>query len=830
VVISNSFPDIYKIIIFVLMHRRSLLVWIAAFFITHLHAQVVINEVCTYNGSVALDEDGDAEDWLELYNTGPSPVSLNNYSLRSSQAGALEWQLPNVTIASQGYILVFISGKDRSAPVLHTSFKLSHQDESIILTDPSGAIASSLQIPFLQLDHSFGRYPDGSATLSYFTTPSAGSTNNTSPSYPGYTSKVIISVPQGFYTSGRLVSLSTSNTGASIRWTTDGSQPSISSSLYTQPIWIAGTTVLRAKAFENGKLPSATETRTFILDQTKLPVFSIATDPGNFFSQDSGIYVSGPNASPNYPYYGSNFWQPWERPIHLQYFDEKGKLRLEQDMGVQINGGSSSRSKPMKALRLVPREKYGDADISYRFFNDKNISNFKSLVLRNASGDFSKLHFRDGYVHSLVLDKKIDVDVLDYKPAVVYINGAYWGIHNIRERVSKDYLVENYHIDGNNVDILEEDTTIIEGDYTAFDAMEAFILNNDMSIAANFDSAAAMIDTKSLCDYFITETFFTNIDWPYNNLKYWRERKAGSKWRYILLDLDITMNNNAWAPASSTYLGAILGPFGDNNRHVQLFKRLLQNEEFHNYFINRYADLVNTAYSTPSLLAHFEKISGAIRDEMPRHMQRWWTPYSAWTDEADNLALPYLEQRPQYALDDVRDTFHLVKQVQLSLEAWPPEGGQIKLNTITPALPFTGTYFDGVPVSVTAIPSPGYKFQYWRSGNISSSSASSPSLVFNPDTNDVLTAYFVPADENNIMVVYPDPVDDYGQIRLVLNEDQAGSIEITDVQGRIIFKATQSFIQGVNFLNVPSQKLQKGIYLVRFSGTIETTYTKFVKQ
>ncbi|TND08689.1 MAG: hypothetical protein FD123_1905 [Bacteroidetes bacterium] len=799
-----------------------------------LFSQVVLNEFCSANRGLIPDFSGDRTDWLEIYNPGTSAVSLSGYSLSDDPQIQQQWVFQGGTIPAQGYLIVFLSGKNLQAPEFHTGFKLSSEGEEITLRDAAGNIVDQLDVEEMHANDSWGRQPDGAANYFFFDIPTPGASNNSSAAWSGYLEKVRLNPAPGFYSQPVLLSISSSDPNIEIRYTLNGSEPGPASALYTAPVWISWHTAIRARAFPTigNELPSQTVTGTYFINlDSRLPVISIIADSLHLFSNDSGLFMPGPNASPNYPYYGANFWQDWEYPAHIEYYNANRQFRFRQELGMQINGGSASRSKPMKALRLIARDKYGDDDIDQQFFPQKNISSFKLIVLRNASGDFCKVHFRDAYVHDLLLKGGLDVDVLAYQPAVALVNGTYWGVYNIRERVSKYYLEENYGINGDSVDILEEDTLIVQGDYTQFNAMKNFILSNDMSVNALYDSAAGMMDISSLCDYYITETYFSNIDWPYNNIKFWKQTSPGHKWRYILLDLDITLGNFGWAPYDMDVLGRILGPYGDNNQHVQILKALLANTGFRHYFINRYADLVNTLFSTPSMLEHLAALRDNISTDMQYHMPRWGYSYSDWENEMNNIAVPYIENRPGYAMNFVRDTFHLAKKTELTLDVWPPGAGEIRINTIQPGpLPWRGTYFDGVPVTLTAVPGPGHEFEYWRSEKIIVQPDENVSVTFNPDTADVITAYFSPRDNTSDVIIFPNPVPGDAQAGFRADAGETAVAEISDALGRIVFTSPGIICTaGFNMIELPAAGLRNGIYFLQIVTESKKVNTRFVK-
>ncbi len=779
-------------------------------------AQVVINEVCSYNGTVLEDEDGDEPDWIELYNQGPAAVNLFNYAL---QAGNSEpWILPQFTMLPQEFIIIYASGKTRTLPNLHASFKLSKEGETLTLFNTSGVIADVVSVVPLQLDHSYGRKPDGSASgLGIFNVPSPGNSNQSAVAYTGYVQDPVFSKPAGFYNGQCLLEISTGN-NATIRYTTDGSLPTQASDLYNGSISISSTTVIRASAFSNNsdELPSQIISNTYFLNyNSELPVFSISTNPEYFWDWNTGIYVSGPNASPVYPYYGANFWQDWEIPAHIEFFDEKGARKIAQHSGVSIHGGSSNRSKPMKSLRLSNKSKFGGGDFNYRFFDEKNLDKFKIIVLRNSSGDFNKTHFRDGCLHQLMMNNT-NIDLDGYQPSVVFLNGIYYGVHNIRERISKYYLEENYGVDGENVDLLEEDSLVIEGSFTAFNAMHDFITTNNMAVAGNFNAASGLIDTESLCDYYIAETFLSNIDWPYNNIKFWRVREAGAKWRYILIDLDIALGNNGWAPADFDILGRIMGPYGDNNRHVQIFRGMLQNQTFREYFINRYADLVNTLFSTENMEQHILDTRDALEDEMPLHFNKWGNDMAGWDQEIFQVVMPHLYDRPAFAMEQVKNVFNLEEIVSVELDVWPPAAGKVTINTITPGpLPWKGNYFDGNPVTISVVPNPGFKFMKWVSESIPLNNDRTMVIKVNPEINNRFTAWFNNSSQPDQLMVYPNPSNGNFLFGFLSESNDPGTIEIINATGqRVYFRKALPLNAGINKIEMKVSTLTSGVYML----------------
>lgn len=792
-------------------------------------AQVIINEVCSYNGGLILDENGNESDWIEFYNAGSTPADLHNYYLIS--ADRTEWYFPQITLLPQQFLLVFASGEDRTEPLLHSNFKLSKDGETLTLFTASGAVADIMILPKLHLNHSAGSTTDGSQLKGIFKDPTPGTSNQNASVFTGYVSKPIFSKPPGFYNGPCILEL-TGTPGGIIHFTTDGSKPDELSPVYASPFVLAATTVLRAITISNVsiELPSEIVTNSYFINyETTLPLFSISTAPANLWDWNTGIYVSGPNASPNYPYYGANFWQDWEILAQIEFYDENGERQINQQAGVKINGGSSNRSKPMKSLRLTNKSEYGTTGFKYSFFEEKAIDDFKIIVLRNSSGDFNKTHFRDGSLHKLMIGKT-DIDLSAYKPSAVFLNGIYHGVHNIREKISKHYLAENYGIDVDNIDLLEEDSLVIEGDFSAFNSMHTFITTNDMSDQDKFSVAAELIDTRSLCDYYIAETFLSNIDWPYNNLKLWRVKEPVSKFRYILIDLDIALGNNGWAPADYDILGRIMGTYGDNNRHVQIFRSLLKNNAFREYYINRYADLVNTLFSSQNMEDHINKVRNVLYPEMPLHFNKWGNDMAGWDNEIYNVVMPHIYDRPAFAMEQVRQVFDLYGIVSVELDVWPADAGAIHINTITPGpLPWKGNYFNGNPVTITVEPKPGFTFVKWVSDKIAITDAASKMLQINPVTDNRFTAFFSSSSGDDALMIYPNPVKENLHLGCVFDNNSKGRIEIKDAPGKtVLYQDNLELHNGINELDVDIHKLTPGAYMLFLTSEEGTKTAKFM--
>lgn len=635
-----------------------------------------------------------------------------------------------------------------SGVYLHTNFAIKAGGETIVLSNSSGTIVDQIAVPALEADNTYGRYPNGGTTWSLLATGTPGASNSSGLPFSGYVNDVVgFSLPAGFYSGSQSLSLSTSGTGCTIRYTTDGSKPSSSSTSYSSPISISSNRVVRAGCFRSGYRTRYIESNSyFINDDPSLPVVSISTHSGNFFSTDSGIYVKGPNAESQPPYYGANYWQDWEREVHVEYFESNGGQGFEQDLGVKIFGGWS-RAQSMKTLRLLARDAYGPSKINYKLFKDKNITSFDQVILRSSGNDFNYTHMRDAINHKALVNPNkrhgivSHMDFQAYQPVIVFINGEYWGVHNMRERISKHHAAENHGLDDDDIDFLEMEAVIQNGSNEHFLQLVNFIEDNDMTSTANFETVKQMLDIENYVDYFVAQTFHTNWDFPHNNIKYWRNRNGG-KWRFSYYDTDFGYGLFDFNSASSDELSRII----DDTRsfHSSVFKKLLTNTEFKNYFVNRYADLLNTTYKSSNLQAVVDELKAGINSEMSRHFGRWpdnANSVAGWESNITGVR-SFIDSRPGYARGHINSRFNLSGQVDVTVDVAPAGAGKVKISTVIPdSYPWTGIYFDGVPVVITAQANDGYVFSNWSG----LSSSTDVSILRNISTDGTITANFTPS-------------------------------------------------------------------------------------
>lgn len=509
---------------------------------------------------------------------------------------------------------------------------------------------------------------------------------------PSSDGDVIFSKPSGFYDGSVTVALSTLDSNGTIYYTLDGSEPSLNSYsitlagiaddypeyvfppanydggiLYTSPIEITQTTLIRARVYRNGNFHGGDCYNTYFIDYSQtLPVFSLAIEPRDLYDKVTGIYVKGgADSNPDnvyYPKYASgftgyeNYLQDWEKDLHIEYFDEDNNMGFEMNAGVKIFGGWSRHNNKQQSLAIFARSKYGLSYIPYDFFGLTNnagasINSFSSIILRNSGDDWHRTMFRDGFLQTIM--EGLDVDKQAYRPAIVFLNGKYWGIHNIREKVNEDYLAHHYdYVDPDEVDILESyDSDIVEGDDEDFLEVLTFIVNNRPIDDFEYEYIKTRIDIHSFIDYCIANTYINNTDWPFSNNKYWRPRTESGKWRWIVYDTDGAFGGSAGNVATNDSIADLKSEDGDldtGTHTATIFTALSENSTFQGEFRERYLYLLSTNFETANMQNIFNQLLGEIADEIGLPA----APY--------NAPGPHNEQWPDSCWDfpNTRDSFY----------------------------------------------------------------------------------------------------------------------------------------------------------------------------
>lgn len=793
---------------------------------------LVINEVMSDNVSALADGDGQFWDWVEIYNPNDDAVDLEGFALSDDEAMPGKWRFPAVQIQPHAVRLVFASDLNRTnaSEPLHLNFKLKAAGETLVLSDAGLRPLDRLQVPALAPDQSTGRMPDGGPDFVVYTRTEAtpGSANLVIPAGPVVPPPTFS--PDGGFSGGPVsVQLAAADSSHVIRYTLDGSAPTPQSPAYASPLDLSKTTVVRAVAITPQGTRSAVESRTFLIGVNHgLPILSLATAPTNMAFRDGYLYGMGPSVLSsqnqvlqNYPYSGSYAWQNREVEVAAEFFETNRVVGFRQRAGMKIFGGWGSRGYPQKSLALFARRSYGAGTFDHRLFPDIGVDKFESFILRNSGNDNQGTHqtpprppitefgptlsygsyfvngtftlLRDAMMQRLLRDT--DLDTQAYRPAVVYLNGDYWGIYSLREKMSEDYVLAHHDRAPGSVDLIEGYGTVNAGNSTVYSQMRNFLSAQSMANTSNYAYVAEnYLDIDNTIDYHLAVIYFQNFD--IGNIKCWRPRAARGRFRWMVYDQDYGFG--LWPAA--VYEAAMARDYADYRNMFRfytagtgtstawpnaggrtlLLRSLLANPGFKEQFIRRCADLLNGPFREATVEQTIQEMAAVIRPEIAAHLQRWsWSeltrrgfgvphkaeyqPFNQATWETNlTVVSAFGRSRPARLRQDALQHFQLAGGLgTVHVQVEPAGAGRVQLNSLTlDQFPWSGIYFVDIANTLRPIPNPGYRFAGWQTG---SGLSNSFTLSFRVprDTTNVIQAVFAPA-----------PPDPGGDSDLVITEFQ----------------------------------------------------------
>jgi hypothetical protein len=574
----------------------------------------------------------------------------------------------------------------------------------------------------------------------------------------------------GYYTEEFLLTLSTENPDLEIYYTLDGSNPEIehvsspksdyqTTYLYTEPIpvgsrvgeenvysmvqtayqvrsWLPDWsppkgevfkgTVFRAIAYDPERdLQSNVLTQTYFVDEdifdrySTLPVISLVGDYDVLFDPEEGIYITDIG---RYPF----LYNDSKVPANLEFFESDGSLGFEGRYEISLHGATSWAS-PQKGLHVFADPwSSGEQGIHYPIFKDSeskanNLEEFQRFILRAwGSARNWPVFFADAYNQTLMAQS--DQDIQDYQPVIVFINGEYWGLHEIREANKNSWYYQAHYYDGDDVqfDLLEyrnliDGLVVDEGDSDRWDDLMRYIAEANLGESASYAYVSSQIDIANFIDYVIHCVYTGKVDWPGQNESMWRPGSVDGKWRWTQFDMD--QGFGMGAGPETDVLAKILS---DGNRPHYLFNQLLNNQDFKNQFINRFADLMNTYFLTEVERQHFHTMVAELDPYIPEYQDRWQLNYD-WEDNKQ-FALDLINRRWDIRREQIIKNFDLSGSSEITLLADVSMGSIVINNMVIdenlPGVPnperWTGMYFHDVPINIQVMPLPGYRFLKWE--------------------------------------------------------------------------------------------------------------------
>ena len=669
---------------------------------------VVINEIMPANISYLLDGTYNYNGWVELYNTSDNSINLAGYSITDEYDQPRKFVLPdNVgSIAAGEYKIIFFDNNDLDPN--NVNFKLDCDGASLYLFSKEKKLLSSVEYGYSYPETSYARKNDGVVGWATCITPTPGKSNNNSEFSVKRAVKPRTNIAPGIYSGNLIITLECDE--GSIRYTTDGSEPNMRSKVWRNNLMINSTTVIRARVYKKGCIPSEILTCTYIIDDKRifdLPVISIVTDPDNLWDDSIGIYCQGTNGvSGNGISYAVNWNRDWRRPCNVEIFNNPHNKYITQQCDISIGGGWS-RSYPEKSLELNAEKKYeGRNSFDVRLFAQKPYYRFKSLNLRNSGNDFYRSMFCDAMQQTLY-SGAVDVDYLAYQPAVHYINGEYYGIINIRERSNHHYVYSNRGYEKENLDFIynsASDNKIL-GDKVALEELLRLVAE-DNHTESHFDKICNIIDLDEYINYVIIESFSGNNDWMSNNVKFYRSRDEG-RFRWILFDLDAgfsNLNYNQFTATDRSGLSNINAYTGE------IFQGLKDNPYFREKFIDHATAIIGGIMREERFNNVIDSIAALLTEEIVFHRKRWGQSY-----DIASYSMSYKQfakSRRQIYFSQLAEYFSLGKPVKVRIE--PTVKTALYINGVeVPTGVFAG-YMNKERNYTLSVDVPyGYKFKEW---------------------------------------------------------------------------------------------------------------------
>ena len=585
---------------------------------------VYISEFGGSTGSVASD-------WVEIYNSTGSAVSLAGYGLSNNPKNPAKWVFPDISIEPGEYLLLYATGSADKAQKknLKLNFCISSTGEALFFFDPNGKLIDKLSAGRMRSGQSYGR--DGSDNRFYYAEPTPGAQNGKG--YEGITQLPAFSVTPGIYDNAVTVAI-TAGEGETIRYTTDCTTPNASSEVYSGELSISKNSVIRAAAFRDGYLSGDVATATYLFRSDgvnhALPVVTLVTDPDNLWNSKTGIYATGDQFDPDAASYAdtlksATYYQAkfateeqvdtiWEKPAAFSLFDDNGKQVFTQNVGIRI-AGSFGRGRAQKGFNVIARKEYGKGSMEYPFFENRPYTEYKAVVLRAGAQDQNRSKIRDELASGLLEGTDINILYQAYRPTVLYLNGEYWGVYFMKEKRNRFFVAQHENTE-NNVDLAigKGFKQRSYGDNSDWVSLYEYATSHDLSSADAYNYVAERMDVDSFRDYMIAEIYNGNTD-TYNFQYY---RLKGGKWKFIFYDF-------CWgfqSPGHET-LAFRMGKTPSDVCSAKLFAAMLQNKGWRDSFCRRFGELLNTAFAPERVSALIDELYGYVEPEIKREREKF---------------------------------------------------------------------------------------------------------------------------------------------------------------------------------------------------------------
>lgn len=590
------------------------------------------------------------ENWVELKNVSDEEIDLSEYRLSKKLGKKKEgWILPSRKLKPGEFITLQLAGRKKN-PYNSMQAPIKPGDSETVVLSKGGKFVDGVCSKMTPIGCSIGR-AKGKKGFFYYSKPTKNAENGSDGR------RFIAAEPEfdkkpGLYSKSDTLCLRLKNRNQTVHYTLDGRVPTTSSPVIKDSLVITRGTVVRTFAEgDSVNLRSNVATATYLpgVEHT-IPVVNIAVNRSDLYDYNTGIYADGPGYGEEWPHKDANFWKDWTKDAHVELFD--GKEGISTDCGLRIFGGYS-RNEEKKSFRLKFRGAYGDPKVEYDFFGTGEPISLKDLVLRSGSQDYNRCMIRDEFFTSLMKKESPTLLVQQYRPVALYINGEYFGLYYMREKIDKNFVARKLDTPNDSINIIMSKGYNEEGTKTAYNELIKYVQTHDMTNKANYDHVKNLVDLQGLIDYKLGEIYSGNTD--VGNIRYVRSTAPGSdrKWHFVFYDLDASWVG--YKPSAEYYL-SMGGSAADANvtHHNILINKLLSNKEFRALFLERLSHHLTNTFSTENATAVFDELVEQIKPEMKLNCERWPTlSYEQWEKNIADFRKKFAD-KPQVMLNDLR--------------------------------------------------------------------------------------------------------------------------------------------------------------------------------
>jgi len=649
-----------------------------------------INEVMSKNYSDFVDADGDDSDWIELYNASNEGIYLGDFFLSDEENDLEKWVLPDQTLAQGAYLVLFANG-DPELDAFSTNFSISSAGETIYLSNNLGV--ESLDVPELLANESYGLNEAGEYVV--YSSASPGADN----SLGAEEFRIEFSHNAGFYDEQFFLSLSAKDPSIEIRYTLDGNDPSVEASLYNgalamtsregdpnvhsanimHPVNDAVPTtevqkcnIVSAQAYRDGEAIGKVYRQSIFVDDAgvnrySLPVVSIISEPDNFFDPEFGMMVPGTAGFENLA--EANYWNDWEDPAHIELFLE-GSLAYASNIGVKIHGGGS-RVASQKSLKIFTQKSFGQKKFEFPFFQNTERKKWDDLVLKSIVARANLCGFNDELVYDITnTDSEWNVEGSAYEFVVLFIDGEYWGIYSLREKLNVDFITKYHDIEEESLDFMRNvsihNQNVLHGDTLGYGQLTNQMKELDMSDPTSVDFIESQIDLENFLDYFIIETYGNNWDWITHNMLFFKDRNDPEfRWTFRVWDMDFAFHQAnkvmllKLLNLDDEYQDVFIEPWDSDLAF--LFRKIFESPIMRQRLLDRYKHHLENTLCEDNLIAMIDEHEEILSPDIEEHILRYksdWTDLAFWESEVERIR-NYMRQRPTTLIDQLNALYDL---------------------------------------------------------------------------------------------------------------------------------------------------------------------------